>query len=523
MALTLRELLDFDVLRQAEPEVLVGLDALDRPVRWVHSSEIFEIGPLLAGGEVLLTTGLGLAGPDAGARRHYVRDLADRGVAGLVLELGRTFPTAPPELVEEAELFGLPLIVLNAVVPFIKISQAANTAIVDAASTRLRLADAVSQGLNSALIAGAGVGGLLAAAAGVTGSPLILLSAAGALVAAHGVRDHKDAWAVVDLARRIVPIRVHGGEWGRLVAGPGSSLPEADLQTVLERTSAALSLAVLLTGSPPSQTDRQVSALLADLVSPSVPGEADFRLRSGLVGFAPRPDHQVVAVAVDGPETGPALTMLERAARKLGTPRLMGRVGGDVLALLLVATESRGHTRDTPRDAVGAVQVAVEEARSGIGVPELTAAVGHPVPGRAGPVALAGTLKAARATLRLTLADRASRPGGAPAVATSRTVALELHLLDGDPGHLPEIATSLIRPLLDWDAAHRSELVHTLEVLLRHGGSPTRAAAALHLGRQSLYQRIERIETLLSVRIDDPALHASLLLAAIAHRLSIRD
>src|SRR3954447_3734672 len=127
MALTLRELLALDVLQEAKPEVLVGGAALDRPVRWVHSSEIYEIGPLLSGGELLLTTGLGLAGPDARARRHYVRDLAARGVAGLALEPGRTFEAVPAELVEEAGRLGLPLIALTEVVPFIRISQVANT------------------------------------------------------------------------------------------------------------------------------------------------------------------------------------------------------------------------------------------------------------------------------------------------------------------------------------------------------------------------------------------------------------
>ena len=515
MALTLGEVLALDVLREAKPEVLVGSGSLDRPVRWVHSSEIYEIGPLLAGGELLLTTGLGLAGPDAGARRHYVRDLADRGVTGLALELGRTFPTAPPELVEEARRLGLPLIVLTEVVPFIRISQVANTAIVDGESARLRLGDGVSRALNDSLIAGAGVSGLLAAAAEVTGGPLVVLTAAGALVAGHGVGDHRDAWEVVDVSRHVVPVSVHGRLWGRLIAGPGSVLPEADLLAVLERTSAALSLAVLLTGSPPSRPDRLVAELLADLVGTTVPGDADYRLRSGLAGFQPRPDQQIIGVAVDGPESGPALAMLERAARKLGSTRVAGRVVGDVLALLVVGPDVR--------DAVGAAQSAIEAARSRIGAPELTVALGHSVPGAAGPTALAASLRAAQAALRLTLAERASRPGGAPAVATSRMLALELELLgNGDPSRLALLADAVIGALVEWDAAHRSELVRTLEVLLRHGGSPTRAAAALHLGRQSLYQRIERIESLLGVRVDDPTLHASLLLATCAHRLSGR-
>ena len=105
--------------------------------------------------------------------------------------------------------------------------------------------------------------------------------------------------------------------------------------------------------------------------------------------------------------------------------------------------------------------------------------------------------------------------GGHDALRVEAEMAVEV----GDPARLRDLARSLIGPLIEWDGAHRSELVHTLEVLLRHGGSPTRAAAALHLGRQSLYQRIERIETLLGVSVDDPALHTSLLLAAVAHRL----
>src|SRR5581483_8296951 len=99
-------------------------------VRWVHSSEIYEIGPLLSGGELLLTTGLGLAGADAGARRHYVRELAERGIAGVAVEIGRSLPDVPYEILDESRRLDLPLVVLRRVVPFIRISEAANTAIV---------------------------------------------------------------------------------------------------------------------------------------------------------------------------------------------------------------------------------------------------------------------------------------------------------------------------------------------------------------------------------------------------------
>src|SRR5689334_12518302 len=41
-ALTLREILALDPVRASEPELLAGHTGLDRPVRWVHSSEVYE-------------------------------------------------------------------------------------------------------------------------------------------------------------------------------------------------------------------------------------------------------------------------------------------------------------------------------------------------------------------------------------------------------------------------------------------------------------------------------------------------
>ena len=100
MSATARELLELPVLRRARPEVLTG--DLDVAVRWVHTSEIFEIGSLLEGGELLLTTGLGLVREPPNRLAEYVKSLAERRVAGLVLELGRPFSLVPEVMVESA-------------------------------------------------------------------------------------------------------------------------------------------------------------------------------------------------------------------------------------------------------------------------------------------------------------------------------------------------------------------------------------------------------------------------------------
>lgn len=129
-ALTLREILALDPVRASEPELLAGHTALDRPVRWVHSSEVYEGANFLDGGELLLTNGFGLSDPDEETRRRYVRELAARGAAGLAVEVGRSLPAMPEEVVDEARRRELPLLALHRVVPFVRITEAANRAIV---------------------------------------------------------------------------------------------------------------------------------------------------------------------------------------------------------------------------------------------------------------------------------------------------------------------------------------------------------------------------------------------------------
>jgi DNA-binding PucR family transcriptional regulator len=54
----------------------------------------------------------------------------------------------------------------------------------------------------------------------------------------------------------------------------------------------------------------------------------------------------------------------------------------------------------------------------------------------------------------------------------------------------------VLGPLRDYDAEHRSDLVHTLEVFLECSGSWSRCAVRLHVHVNTLRYRIRRIEEL---------------------------
>lgn len=106
---TVRDLLDLPCLAPAE--VAAGAAGLDRPVRWVHVSELLDISRWLIGGEFLLTTGMKLREVTPAQQRAYAESLARSGLAALGLELVLWLDQPPTPLLEVFEAAGIPLIV----------------------------------------------------------------------------------------------------------------------------------------------------------------------------------------------------------------------------------------------------------------------------------------------------------------------------------------------------------------------------------------------------------------------------
>lgn len=90
-ALSVRQVLALERVLAGEPEVVAGAGRLDRPVRWVHVAEAADVGVMLSGGEMVLTTGVLLAG-DEHKQTEYVRSLHRAEASAVVLGLGRAFP-----------------------------------------------------------------------------------------------------------------------------------------------------------------------------------------------------------------------------------------------------------------------------------------------------------------------------------------------------------------------------------------------------------------------------------------------
>ena len=75
--MTVRAALALPPIRRGQPELVAGADALERPIRWVASGDVAWIARDLKGGELLLTTGLGI-GRRAREQRDYIDALCER-------------------------------------------------------------------------------------------------------------------------------------------------------------------------------------------------------------------------------------------------------------------------------------------------------------------------------------------------------------------------------------------------------------------------------------------------------------
>ncbi|RLP85712.1 PucR family transcriptional regulator [Micromonospora sp. CV4] len=171
---TVREVLALDPVRHGAPRVVAGDAGLDRPVRWVHVAEVPDIATLLGGGELVLTTGIGLPGDDAGLRA-FIGDLADVGVSGLVVELGRRYVSGVPRVMAAAaERRGLPLVELRRATPFVRITEAVHALIVDAQLTELRATEEIHQRFTDLSVEGADAAEVIRQAAELSGCPVVL-------------------------------------------------------------------------------------------------------------------------------------------------------------------------------------------------------------------------------------------------------------------------------------------------------------------------------------------------------------
>ncbi|MCK2037680.1 PucR family transcriptional regulator [Microbacterium sp. SSW1-49] len=211
---TLRALLDRrDLgLRLVSPDGSLPAEALDRPLRWVHSSDLADPTPFLAEDLVLLTTGTQF--DDAAAIDLYVSRLIDRGVLGLGFGTEVHRAGIPEELLTACVTRGLPLFEVPYRTPFIAVARAHSEAIAAQAYARRSWALDTQRGLALAALRPRGLDATLDELGRRLGAWVGMFDAAGALAVAHP-RGAVGRDVLDDLGERVMEILTRGLEAGQ--------------------------------------------------------------------------------------------------------------------------------------------------------------------------------------------------------------------------------------------------------------------------------------------------------------------
>ena len=501
--ITVAEALVLPALQRGMPEVLTGADALERPIRWVHAGEVPHIASLLSGGELLLSTGMGF---DHGVaqRRRFVFELAERGIAALVIELGSSLDAIPADMREAAAAAGLPLVVLHREVAFVRVTEEIHTELINRQYGLLRSGEEIKDRLLAVMLAGEGLPELLTCFAEIVGNPVYLESGAGRLLFHAGDADDLDAWEDARAHRAQVgldhPVPMGPDRRpGRLLVLPTRRPLTALDEVALRHAGGLAALALLRAREEDELVVRERGDLLGDLADGTVAGgrAAD---RARRMGFEPQA-RAMLAFAIDETPVSPAaargalLADLRRELEGRAVPVLAGARRDGPLVGLAVLTERPGADARTATAELIARSVAQVWSRRRPGAHAVVAVDGPTGWGGAG-----GALAAA--------AQSALAAGPLPDRPWHDGRALELERLlwsmrAGDA--LGAFVERNLGRLIAHDRDRKLALLPTLLALCEHGGHKAQAARTLHLHRQALYHRLSRIEALLETDLSDPA------------------
>lgn len=513
--LTVREL-----LRDLDVRLLAGERSLHLPVRWVHISELLDPTPWLSGGELLLTTGMQLDSP--AHQRQFLARLADHHLAGLGFGTGFMHETVPEPLLEVATEREFPVFEVPYEVPFIAVTEAAFTQLVNEQYAVLRRALAAQERLERIVLSERGLGPLVAALATLIGAAVIVFDSRGEPLAQHEFRRPLEPESL-ELLRGEVRERARRRESRAFMP-----LPEDGNQALALPVAADGRPAAPGTGRPPeawlvaikdagplSDFDRltlhqAVTIVALELLRARVAGDTERRLAGDVLDAVVRGEltggelsrrlvpfglsDRVAAIVLKQPGDGrgssaPVEAALWAVLRDEGVPALVASVGPLACALVRgssdeelfalggrIAASAGSELHGEVRVGIGRATAAAEarrsfhEARCALEALSFGAAWSH---------------------------GNGSGPAPRSQVATYKDLgsfALLLSLQDEEALQL--FCDSILGPIEASEGPYGGELMRSLEAFIEENGQWERAARRLYCHRHTLRYRIRRVEEL---------------------------
>lgn len=474
--------------------VVAGASGVHRVITWAHACELDDPWRWLGDGELLMTTGIGVPSP-AYAQACYVEKLAAAGLAGVAIGEDMLAPELSSRMLETSDRLGLPVLMTRGEVPFITLARTVAGANDQEERSRLAATEQIYDRLRSVSAEGE-LGDLLASLGADMDLRLFVIDGNAGCDDRNLARLPEDpeirALAALvaenSVQLRSGVVRLDGASGAVALALPS---PRPPVLLAVPRSSRHPDLGLL----------RHVAAVVAVHRSIRAAGQERAR-RTGSALFA-----RIVDDSID-----PAVALDELVERGLGVTRVLAVASRtqdssewsdlhQVLSdkgignLLLSRAEIAMAMLPDREDALVAL-VSALPAKAQVGVSEPYDRVAD----------TRSAVLQARWALRQAqhAGERVNHYG--PGADSSGFL----------PASLPDnerAARRILGPLLAHDEGRHSQLVASLLVFLEENRSWQRAASRLHVHKQTLVYRMERVEALTGRQLHSTADVADLWLA----------
>ncbi|MPY82561.1 MAG: PucR family transcriptional regulator [Actinophytocola sp.] len=477
---------------------LTGDAGMDRPIRWVYTTDLLDPGRYLTGGELVLTGMMWRRGPADSA--EFMSATSARHV-GCVAAGDAAYGTVPPDLVEACAERGIPLLevpvdvsfatITDRVIHLLTIERQGDLA--EQLDRRRKLLAAVAEGAGLATVLrlwseGSDVRCLLRTATGRT--PVADADpgddALGGVLAERFLTATSLPQVVVTTdagAHSLFPVDVRSEHratsWFLACEGDFREWPRVRHESVTELASLlALERERIEEGR---RADRVVAEQLFRLVVSGRSTREEIAGRLAEFGLADQPYVAVSASLLPVADGQLACRILDEVLATVVRDgrTLVSAVDDEAMALLPLRSDA---VTELLRAQAGALAPAMADGRLLLGLSLPTS----------GPDGLGAALSEARQARTL-----AELRGGTVAVLATDEIDSHALLLATVPDDVRRtFLARVLGPVIDYDQRHGSDLTATLEAFLAASGSWTACAERLHVHVNTLRYRIRRIEEL---------------------------
>ncbi|RED61695.1 PucR family transcriptional regulator [Cohnella lupini] len=521
-AFTVKDLLAIPLLKKAR--LLAGAKGIQRDITRVNIMEAPDLNSWVRPGEFLMTTGYPFK-DNPELLRQLVPELVKRGVSGLGIKTISYFEKVPPEVVAEAEKQGLPLLELSGDTLFSDVVSIVMERVLAQETSQLSDLQNRIQSMSRLLLDGSGLYAFLDAMEDMLDNPVSVVRENDKPWLSKGLRSAEptEVWPLLQsLTYRQVGKGSNNGfmllqnVYRTYVSHiPTKRMKHAclvlvernrDIQPIdvlsVERLSSLAGLELANVEAVREVEGKYLDQFLQDWLSGKIVSEADWKLRADVCGCSIPEGTPMCAILVGGRSAEPP-EKLREIARRLRSERLRSVDGllaapiGDDLALVLPFGQIPLAGTDRDEAVAQLIDRLLAELRGLLGDRELKLFAGRVIERSDG---LQGSWAQAKRARQV--ADVCGLPG--EIVSYDRLGVYSLLYLIPSGEEREQFLARYSAPLQLADRKGGGRLVETLEMFFRCNGNIKLTSERLYAHYNTIVYRLEKVQSILGVSLDDP-------------------